>query len=165
MSRAYFIGNMYLSSIQQGIQATHCLAELYNKYTPVDNSKATMEFAALNDWATEHKTVILLNGGFSLALRELHEFLDNEFNPYPFARFHEGEDALDSALTCVGIVLPEKIYEGARQIRSSMGRIADERWIRERVLHIEVEGNMAEYAFTKWERDLMVRMNSYRLAQ
>ena len=30
--RAYFFGNMYLSSIQQGIQAAHCLGEMFLKY-------------------------------------------------------------------------------------------------------------------------------------
>ena len=45
--RAYFWGNMYLSSIQQGIQAAHVVTEMFAKY--VDN-----EFRAerdLREWA------------------------------------------------------------------------------------------------------------------
>jgi len=113
--RAYFFGNMYLSPIQQGIQAAHVTHELFLKYG-IDSR--------FYDWAQDHKTMILLNGGYSENLRELIALFDSRENPYPWAHFNEGEDSLDGALTSVGIVLPEKIYETAKAL--SKGNIAAE---------------------------------------
>ena len=109
--RAYFFGNMYLSSIQQGIQAAHVTAELFMKAHSEDGNMY------LIDWANNHKTMILLNAGYSEELRRLIEFFDTTDNPYPWAYFNEGQDALDGALTCVGIVLPEKVYELSSYLR------------------------------------------------
>ena len=105
--RAYFWGNMYLSSIQQGIQAQHCTAELFVAYPSYHNKAFD-----LYTWAEEYKTSILLNGGYSSQLRELYQFFSHEDNPYPYAQFHESNEALDGALTCVGIVLPKCVFDG-----------------------------------------------------
>lgn len=166
--RAYFIGNMYLSSIQQGIQALHCLEEMHVKYKPVvsDYECATSsEHRMLYEWGEDHKTVVLLNGGFSSSLLELYMFMESEQNPYPFAKFHEGQDALDGALTCVGIILDDKIYEGAKKIRTRLDPIEFQDWKEQGILHIEVEGVVARYFYTEWEKDLMTRLNCMRLAQ
>lgn len=111
--RAYFFGNMYLSSIQQGIQAAHVTAELFMKPHSEDGN------IYLLDWANNHKTMILLNAGYSEEIRRLIEFFDTADNPYPWASFNEGDDALDGALTCVGIVLPEKIYKLSAYLRQA----------------------------------------------
>ena len=106
--RAYFFGNMYLSSIQQGIQAGHVIAEFFVDYPETLTEKMSDAGKLLWTWAQDHKTVILLNGGYSENLHRLCEFFDNyENHLYPWAYFHEGKDALDGALTCVGIVLPD----------------------------------------------------------
>ena len=104
--RAYYFGNMYLSSIQQGIQSAHVTAEIMLKYVTVtgsyeitDDPKRIMAW----DWAKNHKTMILLNGGYSENIHNLIEFFDTRENPYPWADFYEGQDALDGALTCAGI--------------------------------------------------------------
>lgn len=109
--RAYFFGNMYLSSIQQGIQAAHVTHELFMKPHSEEGNMYLFE------WATNHKTMILLNAGYSEEIRRLVEFFDTPDNPYPWASFNEGQDALDGALTCVGIVIPEQVYELAAAIR------------------------------------------------
>lgn len=109
--RAYFFGNMYLSSIQQGIQTAHVVHELFMK---PHNEEGNMY---LFEWATNHKTMILLNAGYSEEIRRLVEFFDTPENPFPWASFSEGQDALDGALTCVGIVIPERVYELASAIR------------------------------------------------
>lgn len=109
--RAYFFGNMYLSSIQQGIQAAHVTAELFMKPHSEQGN------IYLLDWANNHKTMILLNAGYSEEIRRLVEFFDTTDNPYPWASFNEGQDALDGALTCVGIVVPERIYRFAELLR------------------------------------------------
>ncbi len=118
--RAYFFLNQYISSIQCGIQSAHCLAEMFVKYR-IDTTSSVEEiakFRLLTDWATNHKTMILLNGGYSSNLWQILNtfingngtFKDESEAPYPFAHFQESEEALSSVLTCVGIILPEKVY-------------------------------------------------------
>lgn len=109
--RAYFFGNMYLSSIQQGIQAAHCMTELFVKYL--------QKSPTLHDWAVNHKTMILLNGGDMKALCDIRWLLEEDENSYPWTFFEESVDALSGALTCVGIILPEKVYEGAEALRKA----------------------------------------------
>lgn len=179
--RAYFFGNMYLSSIQQGIQALHCLGEMHNKYDDkyVANDVGKeycrvvdTQLAMLRQWEEEHKTVVLLNAGFSSEILDLYEFfadgvIEGE-NYFPFAMFNEGQDALEGATTCVGIVLPEHIYEGARAIRSLNPRKDPDAYVLWRdfnAMELELNGEVQRVEYTQFERDLMQRMNTYRLAQ
>ena len=133
--RAYFLGNFYLSSIQQGIQAAHCMVELFTKYpAPNDDfeSEESKEICTvLWDWAQDHKTMILLNGGNSTELYGIRYHFEQEENPYPFAMFEESVDALSGAVTCVGIILPEKIYTAAEEIRNDIGYHRLSIWERE----------------------------------
>jgi len=154
--RAYFFGNMYLSSIQQGIQAAHVVSELFVKYS-TENSVTT---AHLREWAENHKTVILLNGGYSEHIRELIHFFHSAENQYPWTVFNESLDALDGAVTCAGIVLPEKIYEGAALLRSDRdGFILNTLKATDTItLENGVEG------YNGWEQELMQRLNTFRLA-
>jgi hypothetical protein len=110
--RAYFFGNYYLSQIQQGIQAAHCVGELFSKYGSEQSNLNT----ALFDWADQHKTLICLNGGNQADLQEVLELFKTQ-KQYPFAYFAEDKDSLNNALTCVGIVLPAYIYEVAQFVR------------------------------------------------
>jgi hypothetical protein len=147
---------MYLTGIHPGIQAQHCTAELFIKY-PED--KGDPAFDWLYTWAREHKTTIILNGGYSATLRELIEQLDNRQNPYPWASFHESEEALDGALTCVGIILPEKIYETAKALRE--GNIAAEQ------LPVRGEWSPEEgvtWELSKWEYEFCLELNKYGMA-
>ena len=102
--RFYAVGNQYLSSIQQGIQAFHCLGEMV--------SNRGSENAMVDEWLHNHKTLICLNGGNNAKLEEFWDFLyiSGHKNPYPFAKFHEDEQSLGGMLTCVGIIVPEEIY-------------------------------------------------------
>lgn len=109
--RAYYFGNLYMSSIQQGIQSLHTTAEMFIKYS-VDYTPQTK---MLDDWATDHKTVILKQAGYSSDQHEIVELLKDETNPYPWSSF--SEEGVDNALTCVGIILPEKVYDTADQVR------------------------------------------------
>ena len=151
--RAYFFGNMYLSSIQQGIQAAHVVAEMYTKYVGPDPAQ---QYFILDHWAREHKTMVLLNAGYGQEIHSLVEFFRAEANPLPWAHFHEGKDALDGALTCVGIILPEEFYEGAKEVREFAGPIGP------------MVSPTAQY-FKKlqpgWEQDMAIRLNNYGLAK
>lgn len=107
--RAYFVGNMYLSSIQQGIQAAHVLGEMVSKY----NTQSGLAHWILKMWATEHKTIICLNGGNSSAITQAYELFKEagEDRAYPFAIFREDRDSLNGATTCAGIIIPASVYD------------------------------------------------------
>lgn len=113
--RAYFLGNMYLSSIQQGIQAQHCTAEMFVKYREAVGDERSKKDAMekLYYWAAYHKTSILLNGGYKSEMDKMLAHFNNEYNLYPHAAFYESEEALGGVLTCIGIVLSNKVYDCA----------------------------------------------------
>ena len=100
--RFYAMGNQYLSSIQQGIQAFHVLGEM------VSNRGA--EHAMVDEWLHNHKTLICLNGGNNAKMLDMWEFLNSPHNVYPTARFHEDQESLGGMLTSIGIIVPEIIY-------------------------------------------------------
>lgn len=161
--RAYFFGNMYLSSIQQGIQSAHVVHELFTKY----DEPGGPNYYSLREWAINHKTMILLNAGYSQELYDLIEFLDDLKNPYAWASFHEGDDALDGALTCVGLVLDEKIYGASRMLRGPDGREFAETVENEGYGIIVCDDGVStrEYDYSKFEYQLAQRLNKYGLAK
>ena len=107
-----FTNANYMNQLQLGLQTAHCVADMATKYlVHVDNE-------AYNDWAVNHKTIIILNGGNCAMLNELYNFMDDLRNPYPYTKFNEDEQSLAGAITCVGIVLPEEVYETARLLRN-----------------------------------------------
>lgn len=169
--RAYFFGNLYLSSIQQGIQALHATADMFIRY-PTPSLKQSL----LHEWAERHKTVILLNAGYSETIRDLAMFMASDENRYPWAAFHEGKDALDGALTCVGIILPEHIYT-----LSSWFAAGDKNdWRVSQVVNYKsifmtassglpsvVSSGEAgvEWEFSEWDIELASRMSKFGLAR
>ena len=106
--RLYTFCNYYLSSIQQGIQSAHVLGEMFVSIDPSYEAEMTMLF----DWAKNHKTMVVLNGGNSDELINLSDELRTlaEALNLPHADFYEDAQSLNSAMTCVGIVVPEKVY-------------------------------------------------------
>lgn len=156
--RAYMFGNYYLSQIQQGIQAFHCITDLIYKYK-VDSS---MRPKMIDDWAINHKTAILLNGGNQQSLIDLNDFFTTPENPYPFTHFREDTQSLNSSYTCVGIILPEHIYEGAAILRDRRTIISSIGGEFNKIKPFN--GVKLEFDYTNWEIDLMTKMNEYRLA-
>lgn len=112
--RAYYWGNLYLSSIQQGIQALHCTTQIFLKYP---HNGIDTKTNALWEWAENYKTVIVLNAGEMSALEKVRQLFDDPENSYAWASWSESEDSLAGALTCVGVILPERIYIGAREMK------------------------------------------------
>ena len=161
--RAYFFNNMYLASIQQGIQPQHVTSSLFVKYR--GESQITDQ---LYDWADNHITSIMLNAGYSSALREIIAFFDNTENPYPWTYFVEDEDAIGplvptvdghgGALTSVGIILPAKIYETAAAMK------ADPQVIEEISKFGVYPGDEGNLEFSKWEFELCQELTKYGLA-
>lgn len=112
--RLYTFTNFYLSSIQQGIQPAHCIADMFVKYQDETTTRDV-----LFDWATNHKTLICLNGGNAAGIREIIAVLD-EVAPtlgLPYGYFREDKQSLDETMTCCGIVVPEPIYTMAANLR------------------------------------------------
>lgn len=102
--RAYALVNQYIAGIHAGIQTAHALMEATAKY----EGQSTVAAHAFKDWYTDHKTLIVLNGGYQQRIYETME-LWKKCN-FPFAYFCEEEDALNGALTAAVIILPEYIY-------------------------------------------------------
>ena len=153
--RGYFFGNMYLKSIQQGLQAGHVEVEMFLKYRNVD----TMPAIDLYNWAENHKTMILLDGGYAANLQELINMFSSPQNPFPWAYFNEEEASLNGALTSVGIILPEKIYEAAAALRR--GNIGAEQIPVQEAWSPE---DGVTWTYTKWEYELCLELNKYDLA-
>lgn len=125
--RAYFWGNFYLSSIQQGIQALHCLGEMFVKYgTNAQHDGTNAQHDAeeraecedmLYDWADHYKTVVVLNGGDSHDLMQLTANMAVDGNDLPWASWAEDYRSLKNAVTCVGIIVDEKIIANVDEVR------------------------------------------------
>ena len=162
--RAYFFGNHYISSIQHGIQAAHCISDMHRIYD-TDSS-------ILNEWADNHKTMILLDGGYLETMQELSFFLQSPENNYPFAEFNESGAALGGVLTSIGIILPEKIYLVSSEIRKNPGGVVDTEIKNNGMLTVapdnylgfNVDKNTTFY-YSKWEYELIKRLNTFSLAR
>ena len=96
------VNDQYLNHKQCGIQSTHALAEMSVKYG--HNSKP---YKVYENWAKNHKTMIMLRGGNSKSLEyhfdRLHVFAITLY--LPIAKFYE-DDTLNGALTAVAIIVP-----------------------------------------------------------
>ena len=169
--RAYFFNNMYLSSIQQGIQAAHAVTEMSVKYQRTGDG-FTPAGHMFYQWADQHKTMILLNGGYASNIQDLFDFLHaglvNE-KSYPYAKFHESEDAMGGLLTSVAIVLPEKIYEAGKAISKIKGRRMDDpvrmAWDVQHVLTVNLKDGLTDVGYTDFEAELIERIGKFGLAR
>ena len=110
--RLYTFGNFYMSSIQQGIQGLHSTAEMFIKY---DYSSQRSD---LFQWARADKTVICLNAGMDVNLQSIKAGFESPDNPYAWSFFNEAPEAMNGMLTNVAIILPDRIYHTAQNIRS-----------------------------------------------
>ena len=158
--RAYYFGNMYLSSIQQGIQAAHVTAELFSHYPRYSDQGDVEKQEMLYEWAQNHKTMILLNAGYGEEIHSLRQMFMVPDNPYPWAAFAESPEALDGALTSIGIILPERIYETAAVCRQK--RI-DPLYLAAPTPLPGCEDLPSD--LTSWEIDLIARLGNYGLAR
>ena len=126
--KAYFFNNQYLQGIHAGIQAQHCTAEMFAKYEK-DNFKDIKQRELLHEWADSHKTTIILNGGYARNIQRLvNLFYNDTSNPYPFSYFCESEEALEGCITSVGIILPKRVFEGARYMSTSSPSLIRDRY-------------------------------------
>ena len=158
--RAYFFGNYYLSSIQQGIQAAHCVADMFVKYGNIHTSPQQFN---LFEWAEKHKTMVLLNGGNQSSIIDLAKFFDAPENPFPWAPFNEDFQSLNNCVTTVGIIIPERIYEASSLLRARKMIII--RTEGEPSSIIKSDGIEFDWEFSEWELQLIEKLNQYGLAK
>lgn len=102
--------NQYLQGIQAGIQSGHCWLEMAVKYKTFITVHRTSESSIFWEWAENHHTVSIKNGGDQTALEDIINLFQRADNPYPWQQWHEGEKALNGALTNVSIIVPEHVY-------------------------------------------------------
>lgn len=113
--RLYSFQNFYFAGIHAGIQTAHSVAEIAARY-----DAGSPENEMFLDWAVNHKTIIVKNGGMAGDLRKLIETLSRDDNPYPWAKFHEDQYAADGCLTNVSIVVPTDVWRLADAKRKSI---------------------------------------------
>lgn len=164
--RYYGFGNYYLSSIQQGIQAAHCVADMFVEYGGLyplsDNT------AMLFNWARLHKTMVLLNGGNSEDLKYLHDEFEENFNTFAWGTFREDTQSLNGAWTHVGIIVPELVYELGTYLRgrgTNVQDVIDQGGYE--VFKTTSAGLMLRVFFkiTETEANLATLLNKYQLAR
>lgn len=118
--RFYSFVNYYLSPLQHGLQTAHCVSEMAKNVTlaatinpnGLTDGARIGSYAKYFEWADEHKTIIICNGGNSLMLQVLFEKLIalGAKLALPVVKFHEDEQSLNFALTSVAILVPEEFY-------------------------------------------------------
>jgi hypothetical protein len=110
--RLYAYTNMYTEGIHAGIQTAHVLGELNMKYCLDETTDGEQAHIKLLEWQKLHKTIYIYNGGLASMLWDRYQALREFANKFvlPIARFYESKEALNGALTCVGIVVPEQYY-------------------------------------------------------
>jgi len=148
--RCYHFSNMYLSSIQVGIQSAHAQMELFVKYNPSKAKVDAMAVDLLYEWAERHKTMICLNAGFNSEMEAIKGFLKSKDNPYPWSAFYESEEAMGGLLTNIAIVLPEDVYS-----------------VNAKTLDIAAQAGMwspTTEHLTDFDKDLIRMKSQYRMA-
>jgi hypothetical protein len=107
--RAYFFTLFHLRTMQQGIQASHCVSTMALALEQKVFKHQEQAYRVYYEWA-ESPTKILLNGGSSDYM-ELYKKLIRRFGDslkLPYAWFNEPD--IYNIMTSIGIVVPDYIY-------------------------------------------------------
>lgn len=111
--RLYVFTHMQTTGLHAGIQALHATVDMARKYEQKAKSdpKSAMKKAVLNEWADNHKTVWLKNGGNHGGLNDLYRKLTHYSAclNLPIGKFEE--PSLNWCTTAVCIVVPSFIYD------------------------------------------------------
>ena len=120
--RLYSFTNFYLSDMQKGIQTGHMAVDLVREYAFTaqyeDASVLHNEHQAMvADWADNHKTFIVLNGGNNAALKETVDLVKDV--DLPWTLFCEDDQSLGGIMTCVGVVVPENYFNAKLDFKAT----------------------------------------------
>ena len=111
--RLYSFVTFYLAKgIHAGIQTGHAAVDLVQKYRCL-SGEPSEQTKMVEDWADNHKTFIVLNGGMHVEMQRVLEL--TEKSGFPFAVFHESQEALNGIMTSIVVVLPEDIFNLRRE--------------------------------------------------
>lgn len=111
--KCYVFVHSYLNTTGKGIQACHAVAELM-----LSGNRTVRE------WAKKHKTLILLEGGFSQDMYSKWD--DIRFNPHFAERsvaFFEDGDTLSGMLTAIAVVVGDSGCKLIDDFRKSPERV------------------------------------------
>lgn len=161
--RLYFFSNLYISSIQHGIQGVHSFGEMVLEYAlDPDRPNAEAEREVLRTFLRDHKTTIVLNGGYASTLAEIHQRLGEIAQDWPatnplastllYGKFHEEEAALNGALTSVAAIVPECSYFDSKIPERGEARMALRLKMTEAGYTDYFEASAARNVFTPEER-------------
>jgi len=92
----------HLSTVQKGIQAAHVVAELMNDDSHPEHDRDVTE------WATDHKTIIMVKGGNHESMIRLLGQAQNQNLPHAY--FVEDARTLGGLLTAVAILVRPNDY-------------------------------------------------------
>ena len=158
--RLYSFVNFYLSSIQQGIQTGHAAVRLLRKYDVNYYAHPDDAFIDLcevvEEWADNHETFIILNGGDNDGIKNLAFTLEG--CGFPWTIFKESQEALAGLITCAVVVLPESVYDAKRIQIVDRGDI-------EAYAYTSLDGKVTEYRDGHRYFDVIKLLRSSKLAQ
>lgn len=113
--RMFSFNSMYMNGIHNGIQAGHSWVDMSVKYHPQQDRMNVGTCKMYWEWAREHKTVVVYNGGDERGLLDIIRIcgaIDKSRAPLPWVEFRE--PALCYAhpvLTSVSIVVPARMFK------------------------------------------------------
>jgi hypothetical protein len=107
-----FVNHIYMSEKQFGIQTAHLVSTMMNNVAEL-KGEDMRSYHKVHAWAAESPTIIMCQGGNVAMLTELYEKLkplaaDLQL---PVAKFHEDEQSLGGVITCVGVLVPEYLFD------------------------------------------------------
>ena len=169
--RCYTFTDFMYSSIQQGIQSGHAAVELFNKYL-IEEGWQNGYAEVVQDWAANYKTMVCLNGGTFADVCDWLCFFEDGFvdgeNSLPFVGFEE-EEAQGGRLTSVAVILPERIFEGAKALREHKWNdnylVVYDHVLEETRITFDTKTAPLTLTYNKWEADLMGRLRGAALAR
>lgn len=184
--RCYHLNNSYLAAIHAGIQSAHSQHELAMKYLHPQHvldgfhKEAEVAIAGYLEWASNHKTIIVLDGGWHEHLVEMQAFLaSNTDHSYAWASFCESPESLNGSMTNIALVLPYHMYAFNREIASFVklnlssteATLNDGTKITLRKLENGVavyrnhhhDASITQYCYSKFDVELIVRLSQMKL--
>jgi hypothetical protein len=111
--RFYVLFHSHLSTMQKGIQAAHCVAEMLASTKLLKRHQKQYEM--ISQWADTDKTLIVLDGGNSDQLFQFADFLGLTKCKFPRALFYEDQETMCGLLTAVGIIIPDSYMDNEQQ--------------------------------------------------
>lgn len=165
--RYYGFGNYYLSSIQQGIQAAHVISDMFVKYLHLKSLHA--EQSILTEWAENHKTIVLLNGGNAEQINSLYSKLSSIATQLflPVCFFKEDQESLNNCITSVGIIVPSKYYEYNATLHKNKEKEFYSMLSEKDYVSFMEKGRtfLNDFSYTQVELDFIYLMRQYDLAR